>query len=188
VWLAGSMRQPEATPQCSMPRPTMIRLQPLGPDLARCIARGEPHDEIEPEALSEMVRNVAAAHHRLYEKTGACPPWIAYLAREDARGAAAFVGVCSFKSGPQDGAVEIAYFTFPEHEGRGVGAQMAAALVEIARREPSWRELVAHTQPQANSSTRILERLGFARAGTIEDPEDGPVWRWRLARDTPHLT
>ena len=64
----------------------MIRLQPLGPDLARRIAQGEPHDEIEPEALSEMVRNVVAAHHRLYEKTGARPPWIAYLAREDARG------------------------------------------------------------------------------------------------------
>ncbi len=93
------------------------------------------------------------------------------------------VGVCSFKSSPQDGAVEIAYFTFPEHEGRGVGAQMAATLVEIARREPGWRELMAHTQPQANPSTRILERLGLARAGTIEDPEDGAVWRWRLARD-----
>ena len=166
----------------------MIRLQPLGPDLARRIAQGEPHDEIEPEALSEMVRNVCAAHHRLYEKTGACPPWIAYLAREDARGTATFVGVCSFKSSPQDGAVEIAYFTFPEHEGRGVGAQMAATLVEIARREPGWRELMAHTQPQANPSTRILERLGFARAGTIEDPEDGPVWRWRLERGSPNPT
>ena len=44
----------------------MIRLQPLGPDLARHIAHGELQDEIEPEALSEMVRNVAAAHHRLY--------------------------------------------------------------------------------------------------------------------------
>ena len=166
----------------------MIRLQPLGPGLARRIAQGEPHDEIEPGALSEMVRTVSAAHHRLYQETSACPPWIAYLAREDARGTAAFVGVCSFKSSPQDGRVEIAYFTFPEHEGRGVGAQMAAALVEIARREPGWRELVAHTQPQANPPTRILERLGFARVGTIEDPEDGPVWRWRWARDTPHLT
>src|SRR5215203_4948852 len=111
-----------------------------------------------------MVRNVAAAHHRLYERTGARPPWIAYLAREGARGTAAFVGVCSFKSSPRDGAVE------------------------IARRVPGWWELMAHTQPQANPSTRILERLGFARAGTIKDPEDGPVWRWRLARDTPHLT
>jgi ribosomal-protein-alanine N-acetyltransferase len=113
---------------------------------------------------------------------------MAYLAREDARGTAPFVGVCSFKSSPQDGAVEIAYVTFPEHEGRGVGAQMAATLVEIARREPGWRELMAHTQPQANPSTRILERLGFARAGTIEDPEDGPVWRWRLERGSPNPT
>ena len=166
----------------------MIRLQPLGPDLARCIAQGEPHDEIEPEALTQEVKEIAAAHHRLYQKTGACPPWIAYLAREDVRGTGTFVGVCSFKSSPQDGMVEIAYFTFPEHEGRGVGAQMAAALVEIARREPGWRELVAHTQPQANPSTRILERLGFARAGTIEDPEDGPVWRWRLERGSPNPT
>jgi hypothetical protein len=49
----------------------MIRLQPLGPDLARRIAQSEPQDEIAPEALTQEIKEIAAAHHRLYQKTGA---------------------------------------------------------------------------------------------------------------------
>jgi RimJ/RimL family protein N-acetyltransferase len=40
----------------------------------------------------------------------------------------------------------------------------------------------AHTLPQANASTRVLEKCGFAHAGAIDDPEDGWVWRWDLPR------
>lgn len=60
----------------------MISLQPLGPGLARRIAQGEHQNEIEPAALTDTVREVAVAHHRLYEETDAHQPWIAYLARE----------------------------------------------------------------------------------------------------------
>ena len=70
----------------------------------------------------------------------------------------------------------------------GIGRQMAAALVEIARREPSLVEVLAHTLPEVNASTRILEGLGFAHLGTVEDPEDGPVWRWVLRLPGPALT
>ncbi len=58
---------------------------------------------------------------------------------------------------------------------------MAAALVEIARSLGSVTEVVAHTLPEANASTRILDRIGFACVGTVVDPEDGPVWRWLRA-------
>jgi RimJ/RimL family protein N-acetyltransferase len=158
-----------------------IHLKPLGPDLARRIAIGEPQDTVSPDQLTPALREVATAHHDLYQRTGAREPWIGYLAMEGSGDTAAVVGTCSFKDMPRRGAVEIAYFTFPGHEGRGIGRRMAAALVEIARSQGSVTEVVAHTLPEANASTRILDRIGFACVGTVVDPEDGPVWRWLRA-------
>ncbi|HEX2552176.1 MAG TPA: GNAT family N-acetyltransferase [Microvirga sp.] len=155
-----------------------IHLRPLGPELARRIAEGEPQDEVAPDQVTPVLREVAVAHHGLFRRTGAREPWIAYIATERSGREAAVVGTCAFKDAPRDGRVEIAYFTFPGHEGRGIGRTMAAALVEIARSQGSVVEVVAHTLPQASASTRILERLGFAHTGTVVDPEDGPVWRW----------
>ncbi len=89
------------------------------------------------------------------------------------------VGTCGFKTGPTpDGEVEIAYFTFPAYEGRGWATAMAGELVRIARGEASVRCITAHTLPQENASTCILRKLGFQHAGSVEDPEDGTVWRW----------
>jgi GNAT superfamily N-acetyltransferase len=89
------------------------------------------------------------------------------------------VGTCGFKAPPDDdGVVEIAYFTFPDFEGRGCGSAMAIGLVERARRAVGVRRLRAHTLPERNASTRILEKAGFDFLGEVIDPEDGPVWRW----------
>jgi len=55
---------------------------------------------------------------------------------------------------------------------------MAARLVELAG-SAGIRRVRAHTLPEGNASTRILEKLGFERIGeTIKDPEAGQVWRW----------
>lgn len=155
-----------------------IHLLPLGPNLARRIVDGECHEEISADQLVPIVREVAKAQHRLYQRTGATEPWIGYLALESAGGDAPIVGACSFKSMPQDGSVEIAYFTFPPHEGRRIGRQMATALLQIADRSVAVVEVWAHTLPDVNASTRILTGLGFDQIGLVEDPEDGPVWRW----------
>jgi hypothetical protein len=53
---------------------------------------------------------------------------------------------------------------------------MATRLVDIAK---SAKRVVAHTLPQQNASTRVLERLGFARIAEVR-AEDGVVWRWEL--------
>jgi RimJ/RimL family protein N-acetyltransferase len=133
--------------------------------------------------LSEVegwVLDVAGAMAGLYERVGAEPPWLGYLARgEDG----ALVGLGGFKGPPREGAVEIAYFTFPPYEGRGVAGAMAAALVAIARAAPEAPQVIAHTLPEINASARLLTRLGFAQDGEVVDPDDGPVWRWVLAPD-----
>ena len=32
--------------------------------------------------------------------------------------------------------------------------------------------------PERSASVRALEKLGFRWDGDVQDPEDGPVWRW----------
>jgi [ribosomal protein S5]-alanine N-acetyltransferase len=88
-------------------------------------------------------------------------------------------GTCSFKGPPADGAVEIAYYTFAGFEGRGIATAMARFLLDQASRMPGVTKVVAHTLPENNASTHILEKLGMTLTGVGE--EDGiAVWRWEL--------
>jgi ribosomal-protein-alanine N-acetyltransferase len=125
---------------------------------------------------SELVREVCASVIALYPDGIPPFPWVGYLAEEEG----VWVGTCAFKAPPREDGVEIAYFTFPGHEGRGVATRMASRLIEIAQsKEVPVR---AQTLPQENASTRILGKLGFRLAGTAEDPdpEVGEVWEWKI--------
>ena len=57
------------------------------------------------------------------------------------------------------------------------------ALAAFARSSPDVQAVIAHTRPEANASTRVLEKAGFERIGDFTDPEDGAVWRWQLRSD-----
>lgn len=100
-------------------------------------------------------------------------PWAGYLAEDDGE----FVGSCAYKTPPIAEEVEIAYFTFPEHEGRGIATRMAQHLVDIAFANGVVR-VKAQTLPEPNASTRLLEKLGFVFTGPVMHPEDGEVWEW----------
>jgi len=111
-----------------------------------------------------------------YGETGYEPPWIWYLAIDDG----ACVGTCAFKTPPSDDRVEIAYHTFPPHEGQGIATRMAQRLVAMARDEAPGITVIAQTLREENASTRILTKLGFELQGEVEHPEDGLVWEWWL--------
>ena len=86
------------------------------------------------------------------------------------------VGSCAFKTPPtEDGTVEIAYFTYPEFEGRGYATAMAMKLIRLASGSPSINQVLAHTLPERNASTRVLEKAGMTFVGEVIDPEDGRV-------------
>jgi ribosomal-protein-alanine N-acetyltransferase len=89
------------------------------------------------------------------------------------------IGGASFK-GPPDttGTVEIAYGIVPSFERRGYATEAARALVDYARKNEDVRQIIAHTMPETNASTRVLTKCGFTFAGDVIDPEDGRVWRW----------
>ncbi len=133
------------------------------------------------EEIGPVVRQVAEATLVLQERTGTREPWVGYLAQRDSDGAV--VGTCAF-TGPRSGAegrVEIAYFTFPGHQGRGLATAMAGGLVRIARDAAGVGEVVAHTLPgEEGASARVLRRLGFRVAAPVRDAEHGEVWRWSL--------
>ena len=121
---------------------------------------------------------IADATARMLSAGGAAMPWVGYIALEGPL--RRVVGTCGFKGPPDaDRSVEIAYFTFPGEEGRGIATAMAEALVHVARAAPRQVAIVrAHTLAERNASCRVLEKVGFQHAGSLLDPEDGPVWRW----------
>jgi RimJ/RimL family protein N-acetyltransferase len=129
-------------------------------------------------SLSETPRSVILQTVQMYARRGYVEPWIGYLAAEGD----VWVGGCSFTAPPADGMVEIAYFTFPGFEGRGVATNMAQRLIAVAKESDSSLDIMAHTLPEENASNHILKKLGFVFAGAVHHPEDGNIWQWRHGR------
>lgn len=142
--------------------------------LIACDRNGEPCEELKD--VPPMIRENSAATAALYQKVSFIPPWIGYLAVFDGEvvGGGAFVGP------PKENRVEIAYFTLPEHEGKGMASRTAGTLVSIAREANPSIELFAKTLPQLNASTTILSRLGFRQIGSVVDDDIGEAWGWLL--------
>jgi ribosomal-protein-alanine N-acetyltransferase len=126
--------------------------------------------------LDAAAQQACEATAALYEKVGFVPPWLGYLAVLEE----AVVGICGFAAPPANRRVEIAYFTFPGFEGKGIATSMARELVDVARRADPAITVTAQTLAESNASTRILEKLGFKRSRSLIHPEEGEVWEWTL--------
>lgn len=137
---------------------------------------GEPMEPISERPA--VAADVCSGYVNLYRSAGFVPPWVGYLAMVNS----VCVWTCGFKAPPANNRVEIAFFTLPDHEGRGFATQMAQALIEVARRADSSLVIAAQTLPQGGASTAILRKLGFNLVGTVNHPEDGEVWEWQYAR------
>ena len=129
-------------------------------------------DEVSLAWLAQLRESVAA------------DPWVhgfAIVHREDRL----VVGTVGFKGPPdEDGAVEIAYGIVPAFQRRGYATEAAEACTAFAFVDGRVRLVRAHTLPTRNASTRVLEKCGFTRTGEVEDPEDGPVWRWERSKES----
>jgi len=158
-----------------------IRLIRIDGDLQRIL--GKPGDDFEKAYRASVGKHKATAREvvsqtlALLAKAPRDPVWGGYLAVDQERGLV--VGTCGFKHGPEtDGSVEIAYFTFSEFEKKGYATAMAGELLRLALKAEGVREVIAHTLPMRNASTRVLEKVGLRWIGETVDPEDGRVWRW----------
>lgn len=92
------------------------------------------------------------------------------------------VGWGGFKGVPKDGVVEIGYAIAPGERGKGFATAAAEAMIARAFASPEISAVAAHTLAEENASTSILRKAGFDRMAEFIDPEDGPVWNWRLER------
>jgi len=89
------------------------------------------------------------------------------------------VGWGGFKGPPRDGVVEVGYEIAESLRGRGLATAAVKAMLDHAFAQPGVTGAIAHTLPEHNASTRVLEKSGFRHDGEVQ--EDGqPVWRWRL--------
>src|SRR6476646_8559117 len=83
--------------------------------------------------LHEVAQTVAQ-HSLAFMKTfplETSPDWFGHFAIEGA--SQRLIGICSLKGPPVDGTVEIAFYTFPGFEGRGVATEMARFLLDRVR-------------------------------------------------------
>jgi ribosomal-protein-alanine N-acetyltransferase len=112
-----------------------------------------------------------------YNRVGFNKPWIGYFATIDGVG---IIGCGGFKGQPQEGKIEIAYGTFKNFEGQGIGTEICRQLVLLSLQTDPSIKIKARTLMEINGSTTILERNGFKCLGIVFDKEDGDVWEWEF--------
>jgi RimJ/RimL family protein N-acetyltransferase len=122
-----------------------------------------------PPEIVAMLREVTAE----VAKTSASP--VAWLIAEGGE----VIGMVSFTRAHGDGRYELGYGVAPAHEGRGITTRALALLLETARTDGRSR-LTAETSVDNPGSQRVLEKNGFVRTGTRDDPEDGPLICWSI--------
>ena len=114
-----------------------------------------------------------------YKKIGYNKPWIGYFATIDGQ---EIIGAGGYKGKPNNGKVEIAYGTFKNYEGQGMGTQICRQLVILSlTTEPAIR-IIARTLQDGYASISILKKNGFECLGIVYDEEDGNVLEWEFKK------
>lgn len=111
-----------------------------------------------------------------YPKIGFNLPWVAYLVVREKQ----VVGTCSFTGQPNNGKVEIAYWTFAAFEGQKVASFACKELIKISQHANPAVTVTAKTAPEHNASTKILENNNFVFTEIVQDEEIGDAWLWVL--------
>ena len=93
------------------------------------------------------------------------------------------VGWGGFKGPPggEGGVVELGYEIAESRRGRGLATAAVAAMLDQAFADDRVDSVIAHTLPEHNASTRVLEKSGFGLDGETREG-DMTAWRWRLER------
>jgi RimJ/RimL family protein N-acetyltransferase len=162
-----------------------LRLVPYAPEHLRALVQG-PEDYQRRSGLTP-----AKGLRDFIVSDDVSPEWLAAL--ESATGADPWrfgfalvhtesgmvIGNAGFTGPPdEEGIFEIAYGIVPDFQGRGYATEAASALVAWAAKNGRVAIARAHTLPERNASTRVLEKCGFRYVNEFTHPTDGLIWRW----------
>lgn len=136
----------------------------------------QKEDKANPLFQSEDCQTLLTIYDDYYPQIGFNLPWVAYLVVKDNQ----VVGSCSFTGQPNEGKVEIAYWTFKAFEGQGIASFACKELVNIAQNADANLIITAKTAPEHNASTKILTKNGFVFKEIVQDEEIGDAWLWTL--------
>ena len=131
-----------------------------------------------PEYQTEACLQLIDIYREYYPKVGFTPPWISYFIFDEDT----VVGSCGFTKAPEKDIVEIAYWTFPEFEGKGIASFACTELIKIATSTKPDISIIAKTAPEKNSSTHILEKNRFTQTAIVQDDDIGDAWQWQLQK------
>jgi Acetyltransferases, including N-acetylases of ribosomal proteins len=93
------------------------------------------------------------------------------------------VGTGGFKGVPDEsGMVEIGCAIAPGYQNQGLATEAARAMIEYAFSWAAVKTVDAHTLAGENASTAVLTKCGMMKIGEKNDPDEGPVWHWRIER------
>ncbi|HEY9535157.1 MAG TPA: GNAT family N-acetyltransferase [Mucilaginibacter sp.] len=84
-----------------------------------------------------------------------------------------FIGSCLLRPFNNDKTImELGYSMEQKYWGRGLGTEMALAIIEHGFTDPSVAEIVAVTTFENIASQRVLEKAGLIREGNLRRGED----------------
>lgn len=167
-------------------RTARLRLEPaqhgdllavgLGEDvLARTLGVAIATDWAGADAMDAISRS----RDRLADDPALAQWWMHFIIHEADN---TLIGLGGFKGAPSGGQVEIGYEIAPGYRLRGLATEAARGMVDHALADARVDHVLAHTLPVHSASTTILQRLGLRFIEALDDPDDGPIWRWRLDR------
>jgi [ribosomal protein S5]-alanine N-acetyltransferase len=133
-------------------------------------------DKSEEMYRSENCQILLKMYEEYYPEIGYNLPWVGYFVINENQ----IVGCCGFKGQPNEGKVEIAYWTFQEFEGQGIASFSCKELVLISQQFNPTVIITATTAPEHNASTKILQNNGFTFTEIVQDHEIGDAWLWVL--------
>ena len=98
------------------------------------------------------------------------------------------IGVGGFKGLVNEvGMVELGYAIATAYRRRGLAIEATRGMIKYAFQHPEIKRVDAHTLPEKNASTTVLEKAGMKFIGPVNDPDDGEVWHWSLSREDYRL-
>jgi RimJ/RimL family protein N-acetyltransferase len=92
------------------------------------------------------------------------------------------IGLCGFKTQPENGVVEVGYSLVPAFQRQGYCTEAIRALIARAFTHASVQRVAAETLPHMRASLRVMEKCGMRYVGTGAEEEGMPTVRYEVNR------